>query len=428
MADLLDERVAAPDVAVLATELMALPARPTAGRLFDLLDEAAPTIVRDRVPALLGELARRDDRWRRIVLKSMRSKGRCPRAIRAGLRGHVEHATAPRAHPAPLESASAEVPAAAASRLQVARGRIHLTTQASSVRGIPSLLQAISDVKAPRRLQLDLSGCDHVYLPALAILASWARSRSVSIELAGESPETSAYLDRCGFMDAVEGRPHVVGALDAGRRVALDPIEAGTHADVLASRIVRIVDDHGMVASSDRGSLLIVFAELIENVIRHATSGAGALVGAELYPRKSKLTVVVVDAGIGIRESFLRGRNPEAKVRIQRGEDPLRLAVLPLVTSKPVTPEFPVAHAGYGLFLASEIAVRNHGTFMLASDDRSLSMYQRHARRHAVSVRHARWKGTIVCLVMDLSNVVPLRDVYQTLPRPDGYSAEDFFS
>jgi hypothetical protein len=209
--------------------------------------------------------------------------------------------------------------------------------------------------------------------------------------------------------------------------VALERILPNVFSDELASRIVRILDDHGLVAASNRNSLVICFAELIENVARHAGPGAVGFVGAEYYPSKRKLTVVVADAGMGVRRSFDEGRNADLRRRMER-EDPLRLAVLPLVTSKPVSPEHATGHAGYGLFLASEIAVRNRGTFRISSDARSLTLFERNGRRRAETLDHTRWPGTIVSLLLDLDNVVSIRDVYQTLPLPVGYTPEDFFS
>ena len=129
-----------------------------------------------------------------------------------------------------------------------------------------------------------------------------------------------------------------------------------------------------------------------------------------------------------IRESFMQGRNEPARDRIRRGEDPLRLAVAPLVTSKPVVaPEQP-GHAGYGLYLASEVAVRNGGTFLMASGDHSLSLFLKGGRRGAQIVRHRPWRGTVVAIILSMDNVVSIRDVYATLPQPAGYEDEDFFA
>lgn len=303
-----------------------------------------------------------------------------------------------------------------------------MSTQASSVAGLPALFRALADAGSPRRVQIDFAGCDHVYIVGLAVLATWARSNQIRVEASNTTPQVERYLQLSGFLDAVERRAHPVGDHDAGRRVALEPIVADTFADELASRIVRILDDQGLVAGSNRNSLVICFAELIENVLRHAGVSPCGFVGAEFYPARRKLSVVVADAGMGIRESFERGRNQDIRQRVVRGEDPLRLAVLPLVTSKPVAPGHETGHAGYGLFLASEIAVRNGGTFRIASDQRSLTMFQRAGRRRAETVEHSRWPGTVVALMLDLDNVVSIRDVYRSLPLPAGFSAEDFFA
>lgn len=432
LGDLLDERKDDIATDVLATEFLALPVRPTAARIFDLLSDQAATVVRARLPSLLATLACRDERWDRVVRSALRRRGRCPPGLRASLRLALSARDRPAAAFVMSSGAYEQGEPPAVDRLLVhkrwATGHIRMTTAASSIDGVPALLRALTEAGSPKKVQLDFSECDHVYIVGLAVLAAWARARHAAIEVVGASPATDAYLQDSGFVDAVEGRPHVVGARDAGRLVALEHIAPGVAAEQLASRIVRILDDHGLVAGSNRNALVICFAELIENVVRHAGGGSVGFVGAQYYPGKQKLTIVVADTGVGVRRSFVDGRNPEIRRRIDRGEDPLRLAVSPLVTSKPVTPLHDTGHAGYGLYLASEITVRNGGTFRITSDDRSLTLYRQRNRPRAAATRHSRWQGTIVALVLDLQNVISIRDVYASLPYPEGYAAGDFFA
>lgn len=118
----------------------------------------------------------------------------------------------------------------------------------------------------------------------------------------------------------------------------------------------------------------------------------------------------------------MSGDNLNARDRLERGESPLAIAIQPLQTSK-----YTKGHSGYGLYLASELAVRNAGSFRLTSGDQSLSRYPRYGGEPSNIDRHAPWQGTIVSLIFDLNQTIPYEEVYLTLPVEPGYEPEDYF-
>ncbi len=165
----------------------------------------------------------------------------------------------------------------------------------------------------------------------------------------------------------------------------------------------------------------------MENVVRHASPFSNAYVGAQFYPKKRKLSIIVIDDGIGIRGSFLTGRDKEIAARATSDEAAVSLAVKPLVTSKPVRKGSEVGHSGYGLYVVSELAVRNAGNFALTSGDSTIMKYSVRSNPKTKLTHHDAWKGTIVSVLFDLNLLLPIREVYKTLPMIEGYSEEDFF-
>jgi anti-sigma regulatory factor (Ser/Thr protein kinase) len=183
-----------------------------------------------------------------------------------------------------------------------------------------------------------------------------------------------------------------------------------------------MIDHHMPISQKTRSGLLVALAELVENVHRHGASAKSAFACAQVYPRRNKLTICIVDTGIGIRQSFLAGQNAAAKDRIKRGESPVKLATSPLVTSKPGQ------HSGYGLYVVSELAVRNGGTFRIFSGNEVLTLYRRGwTRREYHAVVPQGWQGTWIAILLDLDSLLPIGDVYSTLPPAEGAEAEDYF-
>jgi hypothetical protein len=93
-----------------------------------------------------------------------------------------------------------------------------------------------------------------------------------------------------------------------------------------------------------------------------------------------------------------------------------------LVTSKPGK------HTGYGLYVASDLVVRNGGTFRIYSGNEILTLYRNKWRRveHYAKVNKS-WNGTWVAMIFDLDAQISIDDVYLTLPPSQGTELEDFF-
>jgi anti-sigma regulatory factor (Ser/Thr protein kinase) len=196
-----------------------------------------------------------------------------------------------------------------------------------------------------------------------------------------------------------------------------------SEAQDVADRLVKLIEHHHALGAEARSGLLIMFAELVENIHRHAgESTTAAFACAQVYPKRRKLTVCIVDTGMGLAQSIASGSNRELASRLQHGESALALAKAPLLTSKPDR------HSGYGLYVATELILRNGGTFRMISGNESLTLYRKNwRRRESFAPVDRGWKGTWITMIIDLESVLPIKDVYLTLPSLEDSEKEDFF-
>lgn len=445
LADLLQEGPPRESTAVIATEVLALSPDESARELFRALRERPSEAANRTLLPLLGELGRRDDRWHRLVTKSLSKTGRCPTTLKSDLRGLLFQRTSASKDTGPIPMEDVQSPGlsrkeASGAVLSTARKelRIKITTESTNLQYMSALLDvlgAADDVLKKRscRVILDLSNGDHFFIGGLVVLAAWCANRNVQPIVENAPGATREYLNRVGLEHWMTGTlPMTSLSEQQGWNVAITSVGSRV-TEELAAELTSICLKHGWVGTRDRNALVVLFSELIENVRRHAGQNAIAMIGAQYYPKRHKLNVALADTGIGIAESFRRGRNEEAIRRLEANESALYLATSPRVTSKPMRSPDEPGHAGYGLYVASELTVRNGGTFRLTSDDETLLRFRTYTerlayRRKSSIERHGRWHGTVVSLILDLENLLPIGEVYSTLPAPEGYASEDFFS
>lgn len=107
---------------------------------------------------------------------------------------------------------------------------------------------------------------------------------------------------------------------------------------------------------------------------------------------------------------------------MEESESALRLACAPLITSKPDK------HSGYGLYVASELIVRNGGTFRIFSGNEIFTCYRKRWQRkeHVASLANG-WNGTWIAMIVDLDALLLVEDVYSILPPIQGVQLQDFF-
>ncbi len=291
------------------------------------------------------------------------------------------------------------------------------------------LAQLHTLVKQPLPIELHVEfDCDFVYVHGLAMLAAWCERYAAGVALSAKEEGVTRYLIDTGFREVVEKGVSIKSPqYDKINHVALTRIDRheAERADDVAARIAELFVRHGSVNSGMQTPLTIVFAELVENVYRHARSNYGAYVMAQAFPETKKLHLVVADTGLGLLATFRESKDIALRSRAKSDKDAIDLALERLVTSKTEQ------HAGYGLYLVRRLAERNGGEFRIVSGTARkvvspfVDRLRRAKRFNSRFEKNLPWRGTEVSAIFDLNNPVPLEEVYRELGPLN--SPEDFF-
>lgn len=444
------KKMSTDQIIVAATQLLACKRSEVAKHLFHILKDAPPSEVIGNVFGLFDELSIRDADWSDILQKSIAKKGRCPRSLRSDLIRRIRQRSQRIAGSASsvADLAESEVFANLATVMSEERSvsyldgakieyrttsffsgkrraTLPLSTDLTDIRRMEALAVVLGRLELPiDEFVVDLSGVEHVYVVGMAALAAWCQSKSIVPVIQNASQVTQRYLDVVGFGgSAVPAATRPQGTLPSFYTMAIEPLAGCTKPDTVATALVEIIIHHMPAAQQSRSGLLVTFAELIENVSRHAGPSVEGFACAQVYPKQNKLCISIVDTGIGIRDSIMSGTNYKLIARLESGESAVRLAIAPLITSKPDR------HSGYGLYVASELAVRNGGTFRIFSGNEVLTVYRRRWQRmQLLNKVKVPWRGTWIAMLIDLNSVLPIGDVYSTLPPSDGAELDDFFA
>lgn len=346
----------------------------------------------------------------RLLDHSARSKGRCPKHRRLWLQsvlhkrydGKCSDSTAQAIRP---------------------RNLLSLDDLNCTITDIPVLLSrlAVLDPSAGR-VQIRLGG--FTYASALAILAQWLLANGLedSYEFVETPPEMHDYLDRMHFGRAMRNREVRVSPDPMDWAVSLTRINRDQATELVTKKIVNILTTFISQKKDDAEALRVLIAEMIENVHKHALIKVDGFAVAQVYPRRLKMGITLVDAGIGIRGSFESG-DPSIPIANLVGDDSfLKHAVQLHSTSKKT------AHAGYGLYLLKELITRNRGTFLLSSGRATIVGWRKGSDVYLSTYGHETWNGTIVSVIVDLQRDLPLSDIYREMAPPRGYENDELFA
>lgn len=438
-----EDRLEPAEVTTVATEILAVNAKGVALILFRLLNREPSEDLTSNLLDLFRELAVRSPMWANLLDKSVRKRGRCPRQLRSTIRELLSNEDERLARTVPsvrqlisdlqseeivesqiLEDSDEDVvflQRRGLFRSYPRQTRLRVTTALTNIQNMERLASALSRIEADDEVVIDLLAVDHTYVFGLAAMATWLRANSVRPRIENASDRTLAYLDEIGFTKAFAGGAAYTTA-HADFSMALEPIDSGSQPENIATKLADIIDHQMSLSRKRRSGLIVLFSELVENILRHSGPISAAYACAQVYPSRRKLSICIVDRGMGVRQSFLGGQDETLVNRVAAGESAMQLACSPLVTSKPDR------HSGYGLYVASELVVRNGGTFRIFSGGEILTRYGGgwHRKEHMRTVREC-WPGTWIAMIVDLNKTLSIDDVYVTLPPPPGMETEDFF-
>jgi len=256
----------------------------------------------------------------------------------------------------------------------------------------------------------------YLYSAPFPLIATWSKrapdGTRISIDLNACQESTKRLVENIGLRDIVEED------LEAPRRVfkstsnvPLQPIVVGKSTEEVLDRVYHMVDDWAGY-QRDISAFKTILSELAENILVHSEASTPGYVHARVHRsmQGERCEIVFSDSGIGITNSYMEGTNEEVKERIRNGGSALQIAVDGLNSSKPreISPG-DRSHFGYGLYTVKRLIELNRGRMTLVSggDYITLNQFQTNLGRLSEP-----WHGTIVALVIELVNPLPLEDVY----------------
>lgn len=164
--------------------------------------------------------------------------------------------------------------------------------------------------------------------------------------------------------------------------------------DIEATRLARVLTRLGSGYTYD--AVQYSLREIIRNVFEH--SGSRSLMyAAQYWPTKRKVTLVIADEGMGIRESL--SNNP--KFRDVTDRDSLHFACMPGVSGnyralQGLGRDTIWRNSGYGLYMTSRLC-RNSGGFQIISSNRALVLGDSIKTDFAIQ----NFKGTLIRLDLE---------------------------
>lgn len=228
-----------------------------------------------------------------------------------------------------------------------------------------------------------------------------------------------AYLVRMHLFDYVNLDPglEIEEHEEAGRFIPLTQIRTS---DDLHSAIVNLIPLlHAEPEVAD--PIKYVFSEMVRNVLEHAKSPVGAIVCAQYYRNKERLSIGIADAGRGILKSIRKSHAAADHA------DAIRLALTPGVTGATKRIGGNEFNAGAGLFFTKSIAALSRNFFAIYSGD-CLYKLQRGSQvarpalhpnpladNHSFTKGLPPWQGTIVGINVSVKPGQAFEDLLGTI-------------
>lgn len=230
------------------------------------------------------------------------------------------------------------------------------------------------------------------------------------------------YLQRMGLFDllGIEGEKTIVERDPSGRFVPLTVIKTAAEQTKFITDIMPLL--HLDKTPEHAEAIRYVVSELVRNVLEHSSAPNGAVVAAQYYKKTNRISIGIVDTGVGIKHTINQSH------RAWTDGEALRLALTPGITGTTEQEGGTIANAGAGLFFIKSIAVNNHDFFMLYSGN---AMYKLHKRAGEVKYLHVdpfddphalredvpNWQGTVVGIDLSLDETKRFADLTEVIRR-----------
>ena len=162
----------------------------------------------------------------------------------------------------------------------------------------------------------------------------------------------------------------------------------------------KIIQNAHNLTTEDRKDLSeylrYLVSEMMDNVVSHAQSPCGGYITAQYYPQKKKVQVVIIDNGLGLKQTLSH------KYPLETESDAISKALEKEVTgsnSFSIYNNIP-KHAGLGLFFLTSIIRETAGKLLLVSND---TIYR--SENDISQKLNTHFKGTIVCFEIEIDKI-----------------------
>lgn len=247
--------------------------------------------------------AARQESVRRALERSAKRKGRCPKSHQAWLRRVLAgERKASQISRAPAK----ETVTTASPTVQTLRSRhLDLSSLEGSIDEFPEVIDRLGALReGPQSIDIGLAG--FTYASALAVVAQWILANDLVGNYAFlDCPhQMRKYLENIRFNEALINPKIVVSPDPMDWAVGLTRINRELPTEKVTEKIVDILTTFINPKPDDRSALSVLISEMIENVHRHANAQVDGFAVAQVYPKRLKMGITLVDAGIGVRSRF----------------------------------------------------------------------------------------------------------------------------
>ncbi len=220
------------------------------------------------------------------------------------------------------------------------------------------------DLTDPTRLEFSMNASYvSVHPVALAMAAAAARlvrdqGGQVTADLAA-SDGSVRYISRMKLTDVLGVQPGLPMTEHAaeGRFIPVTQIRDQSDLNDFIVQMVPLLH----ASPDEAGPIKYVITELVRNVLEHSASSIGAMVCAQYFSQTERLSLGVVDMGVGIRSSI--GQYHHASTDM----DAIHLALRPGITGATARVGGNEQNAGAGLFFTKSIARTTRNFFVVYS-------------------------------------------------------------
>jgi|DewCreStandDraft_4_1066084.scaffolds.fasta_scaffold08058_6 hypothetical protein len=284
--------------------------------------------------------------------------------------------------------------------------------------GILQIAETLPDrnkVAAGDEVVFSFTGKDFVYLTGLVLLAAWRKSLPGGVTAKVDDVRclmpTQNLISNSGFREIVDTGHENPSAQRRAGKLPLRPLTNRLNKDAAVQEVTSILEEYaGHV--DDVKPFTTIISELCENALTHSEFASPGYVCARVLETgdQRRAEIAICDTGIGFRQSYLLGTNDEVKARIERGANPIEIAIEGLNSSKPVaTTNSVLSYYGFGLYIVRRLVEENRGQLAILSHGDGIHLDHIN-RRNLAPTRP--FPGTFVAVVLDLDNPLPLEEIY----------------